>query len=227
MDNFDTIFSEAVKNNYNISGVLRSLHKARVGSNYRYVRKHIKRLSLDISHWTGYPVYHKTKTNKIKDMFKRNSQASTSNIKKFIIKHNLIKYKCSKCSLKNMWKGKKLVLRLDHINGIRNDNRLKNLRFLCPNCDSQTSTFCGRNRKFTSKNQPSFISNKMVNIPKYVRFKIKWPTITWLRKELLKKSFVQLGKELGVSDHAIKKRLLNHGKTKKAPKSKFSYTKET
>jgi len=201
------------------------LHKARVGSNYRYVRKHINRLSLDLSHWTGKPIYYLlTEDEKIKIFFVKNSESSTAQIKRVIIKNKLMKYKCSGCGIKNKWKGKTLVLRLDHKNGVRNDNRLKNLRFLCPNCDSQTDTYYGRNIKNKTKKRISFISNKMIKIPKYIQYKIKWPSISWLRKELLKKSFVQLGKELGVSDNAIRQRLLNHGISKQKPKSKFSFT---
>jgi 5-methylcytosine-specific restriction endonuclease McrA len=42
---------------------------------------------------------------------------------------------------------KSISLQLDHINGIRTDNRLENLRLLCPNCHSQTETFCGKNNR--------------------------------------------------------------------------------
>ena len=45
------------------------------------------------------------------------------------------------------WQGKPLELRLDHINGDHFDNNLTNLRWICPNCDSQLDTYCGRNRK--------------------------------------------------------------------------------
>lgn len=45
------------------------------------------------------------------------------------------------------WNGKPLYLQLDHINGINNDNRLENLRIVCPNCHTQTATYCGRNKK--------------------------------------------------------------------------------
>ena len=61
-----------------------------------------------------------------------------------IQKHNLLEYKCGDCSI-STWGGEKLILDLDHINGIRDDHRKDNLRYLCPNCHSQTHTF--RNKK--------------------------------------------------------------------------------
>ena len=53
--------------------------------------------------------------------------------------------KCMKCSI-SKWQGKKLILQCDHIDGNRNNNVLSNARLLCPNCHSQTDTFCIRNR---------------------------------------------------------------------------------
>jgi 5-methylcytosine-specific restriction endonuclease McrA len=50
-----------------------------------------------------------------------------------------------------MWFDKKLSLHLDHKNGINNDNKIKNLRFLCPNCHSQTSTYGGKSRKINTR----------------------------------------------------------------------------
>lgn len=58
-----------------------------------------------------------------------------------------VPYKCAICSLLPEWAGKPLVLQIDHINGQRHDNRLSNLRFLCPNCHTQTPTYAGRNGK--------------------------------------------------------------------------------
>lgn len=81
------------------------------------------------------------------ELFIENSTASRNNVKKRIIQDKLLEYKCLCCGNTGEWNGKKLVLQLDHINGIYNDNRLENLRFLCPNCHSQTETFCGLNNK--------------------------------------------------------------------------------
>lgn len=54
-------------------------------------------------------------------------------------------YECAWCGLSE-WRGMKLVLHLDHANGIHNDNRLANLRLLCPNCHTQTETYSNRRR---------------------------------------------------------------------------------
>ena len=71
-----------------------------------------------------------------------------SYIRKLIIKNNIKPYACSneKCGLAD-WHGSPIGLQLDHINGNRKDNRLENLRWLCPNCHSQTPTFRGRGVK--------------------------------------------------------------------------------
>ncbi len=73
--------------------------------------------------------------------FVENSTYPRHRLKERIIKENLIEYKCDICGNTGEWNGKPLSLVLDHINGINNDNRMKNLRFLCNNCDSQLPTY--------------------------------------------------------------------------------------
>jgi len=75
------------------------------------------------------------------EVFVVDSSHPRHRVKDRIIIQNLMSYVCSECSLKPIWRGRPLTLVLDHINGINNDNRLENLRFLCPNCNSQTKTF--------------------------------------------------------------------------------------
>lgn len=55
---------------------------------------------------------------------------------------------CSECGLESVWNGKPIVMHLDHIDGDTSHNDPSNLRFLCPNCHSQTETYC--RLKFTS-----------------------------------------------------------------------------
>jgi len=82
----------------------------------------------------------------VEDIFCKNSTTPTGYLKNIIIKENLIEYKCS-CGIIDDWNNKLLILELDHINGDRTNNELTNLRFLCPNCHSQTTTFKGKGIK--------------------------------------------------------------------------------
>ena len=70
-------------------------------------------------------------------------------------------YKCEKCSISN-WLNQLLVLHLDHIDGNADNNIPDNLRLLCPNCHSQTETFCGGNKK----NSKRSVYNKRYRIRK-------------------------------------------------------------
>lgn len=79
------------------------------------------------------------------EIFTENSYYSNEMVKQRIVKDDLLKYCCSKCGI-DSWQGETIVLDLDHINGNNTDNMLENLRFLCPNCHSQTCTYKGRNK---------------------------------------------------------------------------------
>jgi hypothetical protein len=79
-------------------------------------------------------------------------RASGGHLRKLIIAMDFMPYICAECGQLPEWNGKLLVLPLDHINGDPTDSTLENLRFLCPNCHSQTETFAGRNIGKNAKN---------------------------------------------------------------------------
>jgi Zn finger protein HypA/HybF involved in hydrogenase expression len=78
-------------------------------------------------------------------VFVENSTYARHNLKRRIIKEQLLPYKCGCCGNTGEHNNKALVLQLDHINGINNDHRLANLRFLCPNCHTQQDTYAAKN----------------------------------------------------------------------------------
>jgi 5-methylcytosine-specific restriction endonuclease McrA len=73
-------------------------------------------------------------------------QTARRHLKQRLLKLKLLEPKCAICGIVD-WLGQPLVLELDHINGTNKDNRLENLRLLCPNCHSQTNTYCGKAAK--------------------------------------------------------------------------------
>ena len=88
----------------------------------------------------------RTPTLTLEELLVEEGTAYTSSaIKKRILQAELLVNECSVCGLLPEWNGKKLTLQLDHINGEATDWRIENLRMICPNCHTQTDTFCGEN----------------------------------------------------------------------------------
>lgn len=66
-------------------------------------------------------------------------------LSKNYIKKELLAQQNGKCLICNIskWNKKQLTLQLDHIDGNNANNKRENVRLLCPNCHSQTETWCG------------------------------------------------------------------------------------
>jgi len=214
--NDDLIF--AVKNSSHITDTLKLLHLRCSTHNSCTIKKYIQELAIDISHWTSNLVLKKRSgfETSIEDAFTENSQFR-SHLKDKIIKYNLLPYKCFACGIESCWNNLPLVLQLDHINGINNDNRLRNLRFLCPNCHSQTTTYAGskiKGRKFIihvcSKcgGRRTCTSKSGLCIKcKSTQDKIVWPADDVLRQMVQNSNVHTVAEQLNITDRSVSKRL--------------------
>ena len=147
----DEQFVKLIKNSTNISEVLFKLGYSIKGNSWGFsqVRKRMDDLNIDVSEFKGKSAaIEKTKQASLTSemLLRENCKHNRNCLRRFIIKNKLLPYKCAICGALE-WNGKTLSLELDHINGINNDNRLENLRFLCPNCHSQTTTYGSRNQQ--------------------------------------------------------------------------------
>ncbi len=142
---------DIVKMSKSITNVLRELgySNPRAGRNRSDLINRLIQERIDYSHFDG---TRRAPSNiekySLSEILIENSPYRCDHhLKKRLVKSGLLEYKCSECGLTDMWNGKPLKLHLDHKNGNHRDYRLENLRFLCPNCHSQTETYAGKNAK--------------------------------------------------------------------------------
>lgn len=148
------IMQELVDNSDSIAECLKKIG-ARPQNNTKLFKEWCSRHKIDLE-----PLRERTKQRRIEslktgvmsrrtpneEIFVKNSKYGKSEVIKSRMVNELnVKYECSVCHI-NQWNGSNISLQLDHINGDHNDNRLSNLRLLCPNCHSQTDNFCSKNR---------------------------------------------------------------------------------
>lgn len=143
------ILERAVENAASMAAVLRNLGLAQAGGTHSHIAKKLKELNIDTSHFLGKGASrgknHKGGSEKkhfseILVLRKDNCRTKSFQLRRALIESGR-KYECEKCQLKE-WNGKILTLHVDHKNGNYLDNRKRNVRFLCPNCHSQTFNYC-------------------------------------------------------------------------------------
>jgi Zn ribbon nucleic-acid-binding protein len=133
--------------------------------------------------------------------------------------------RCELCGQDENWNGTRMSLILDHINGVPDDNRIENLRIVCPNCAATLDTHCGRKNKLPERacvrcgqhfvprrNEHRYCSrycgirhDESRRDPHPQTRKVDRPSYKQLLADLESMSFVAVGRKYGVSDNAVRK----------------------
>lgn len=143
---------EAAKNSTSIRQVLHLLNLKEAGGNYYQIGKYLQIFGIDISHFKG-KAWNKGMRGigqprlSLEEILVLDSTFQSYKLKNRLFSAKLKKSKCEECGWAQRSIDGRIPLELDHINGNSRDNRIENLRILCPNCHSLKLTHRGRNRK--------------------------------------------------------------------------------
>ena len=211
-----------VKESDSLSEIFEKLNLCKTGPQYKKLKARLEELKIDTSHFKKHYVNGKMISRPITFYLIQNSPStSTSTIKRRLIKEGLLKNECHECKNTGQWNSKPLSLQLDHINGIRNDNRLENLRILCPNCHSQTHTYSGKKHKVhrycdacgvNIRSKTAINCRKCANKLTYrnntnwiFKEKIAWPPKEELEKLVWTKTPELLAKDCNASENGLRR----------------------
>lgn len=217
--NLDKI-KNLVKESYCYADVFRKLEKSISGESYKILKNYIRKNNIDTSHFEPY------KNNKIVNKkydltywLENGSNINSSKLKEKLYRENLKERKCELCGQDEIWNGKRMSLILDHINGVNNDNRLENLRIVCPNCNATLETHCRGYKYLSNKNLEKIIkSSKKIKkerndngftneeVKSYIKQrKVERPPYEELKTEIKLLGLEGTGRKYNVCGNSIKK----------------------
>jgi len=216
---------------------LRALGYRPVGHNFRTIQRWARRWSIPTDHFDPNAARAKATRRRripLDEVLVENSNYTRGNLKARLFEDGMKQRHCELCGQTELWRGRRMSLILDHINGVGNDHRLKNLRIVCPNCAATLDTHCGRNlprvrncagchRGFAPRHiRQRYCSLICFNrirapsagtpspassfgIPRPSARKVERPSYEELLCEIEKTSYLTVGREYGVSDNAVRK----------------------
>lgn len=150
---------ESAKKCQSIRQLLTCLGIIGAGGNYRIINKFLKLYQIDTSHFTGRGWRKGTKTpmtppRPLEQLLILGGEYQSFKLKRRLYTAGLKSCHCEECGWAKTSADGRIPLELDHINGNRTDNRLENLRILCPNCHSLKPTHRGLNRRNKAQKRP-------------------------------------------------------------------------
>jgi len=221
---------EAIASSLCYSEALRKLGLRPAGGNHRLFRRYVDEVwRIPTDHFDP----NRVRVAKLKrhppvpldQVLTTNSSYTRSGLKRRLFEAGLKDRRCELCGQGEEWRGMLMSLILDHINGVPNDNRLENLRIVCPNCAATLETHCGRKNRLVEREcalcRAVFIPrtrkqrycsqacgtrhNNGRRTPKLMNRKVERPSYEQLMADVESMSFLAIGRKYGVSDTAVRK----------------------
>lgn len=225
---------QAVAESRSYSEALRRLRLRAAGGNHRTLRKYVELWEIPTDHFDPNWALRRRNGDRRKgldEILVRNSTYSRGHLKERLFDEGIKKRECELCGQEETWRGERMALILDHVNGVADDNRLENLRIACPNCAATFNTHCGRANKrppverscarcgehfrvryashrYCSQSCGTRASRPSRGIPQPGRRKVDRPSLEQLRTDLERMSVCAVGRKYGVSDNAVRKWLV-------------------
>jgi hypothetical protein len=220
---------EAIARSKSWAESLRRLGYCSTGGNWLTLKKYAALWQVSTAHFDPQRAQALARRSPLEEVLARNSTVARKDVKRRLFQEKLKEPRCELCGQGEEWRGRQMSLILDHINGIRDDHRLENLRIVCPNCAATLDTHCGRKNRLeprrrscrrcgarfdASRPEQRYCSrqcgsrwdrSQLRGIPQPQRRKVKRPPYEQLVEEIQSTSYLAVGRKYGVSDAAIRK----------------------
>ncbi len=220
---------DAVASASSLTDALRRLDLRAAGANHASLRARIERLGLSTAHFDPEAARRRGLRHPerpLSEILVERSTYHRTQLKRRLYDSGLKPRACELCGQGEMWQGRRMSLILDHVNGVHDDNRLENLRIVCPTCNATLDTHCGRNarlpveerrcrrcgRGFVPAGRQQYCSRACgqrgdgaARGPRPATRKADRPPEAQLRAEVAALGYSAVGRRYGVSDNAIRK----------------------
>jgi hypothetical protein len=218
----------AIAESWSWAEALRRLGMCHSGGAHLVLRKYAALWNISTDHFDPYAAVRgsgSTRHRPIEEILVEHSSFSRGHLKERLYQAGLKYPICESCGQGENWRNRRMAMILDHTNGISNDNRLENLRILCPNCAATLDTHCARNKRVVrveqecrlcgglfapKKRGQQFCSRKCGyqdrrGLSKPAARKVDRPPYSQLLREVRAVGFCATGRRYGVSDNAVRK----------------------